>query len=668
MISYALTSLHSVSRQLWAFRMWLAEHKWWRRAFWIAVLDLLLMIFGNVAAYAADGGNGVLAPFLPGGAVHDSAGVPLANYIVLPLDRGGGPFDFGKSIIAAPLDFIWTGHLTSFAWMIWLCHWVISFEWLQLLTVPFQALADLLEQALGRVNWIPFALAITAGVAGLLIIGGKKVASAWSELFISAVLAALALGILANPVTALTSAGGIIDTGRNFGNQLASAVVTDDINQVGAFSTEDVLSEAVSMQLVDVFVKIPAQALTFGHALEGECAAAFDTTMLTKAPILSNGNDVRDAVSACDPAAKNFVEHPNFGQVITAILILPGGMVIFGFPIVMLIMFASTAIRTLWDGIRTMWNVYWGILPVNRHGLWSAAGGMFMGAATITFLIVLLAASLRLIVEFLTGLSAMGIQIVAVMMLANVFLLVAIVMLIRAKIAARKTGQKLADYLSRFGLSNGATSQRDGTKAIAMMSMASTVAAAALRRPDRTVDNRAINFNGQGPVPSTPAPTPPPPIDMPVVPGGRPGPKTPHTPLPAGSGRAPAALTAGKVAKTADLALTAGRIAKGASGGIPGVVAAAGMEVGSRVVNKVAGKVTHKIAGAGTSSHAEPPAAQETFVVPSRTIVVDENGTGHIVRPAPIRDGVSDITSLPAQARSARNEAFRRRLEEKRAA
>ena len=678
MIRYALSSLDLISRLLWSSRVWFAEHKWWRRIFTVLVIDLVLMVFGNVAAHAVDGGSAIVAPFLPGGSIHDSSGIPLANYIVLPLDRGG-VFDFGKAIVTAPLDFIWTGHLGAFAWMIWLCDWVISFEWLQLLTVPFNSLAELLQEALGRLNWIPFALAITAGIAGLAILSGKKVMSGWMEMLVSALLAILAVGMLANPVATLTGAGGALEIARDWGNSLAAAVATDDLERVN-FDTEDVLSETVSMQLVDVFVKAPAQALTFGHALEGECAAKFDETMLTKAPVISNGNDVRDAVSGCDVAAKNFVEHPNFGQVISALMIAPGGMVILGFPIALLVLFFSSALKTLIDALKTMVNVYWGILPVNRHALWSSVGGMFLGAGTIAFLIVLMAASLRLIVAFLTGVGTMGVPIVAVMQIANIFLIVLIAMLIIAKKRAKKAGETLAEHLSRIGLSSGSSGgQRDGTKALAMMSMGTTVAAAALRRPDNAtnIDARSINgfgmggaggATGAGPTMNMTATrvTPPRPSGGPasaVLPSGRPS---------GGPGSAPLAVGVGssvqKAEKTADVAFTATRIARGAAGGVPGVVGATAIEVGSRVGSKVGGKAMGSLAAPKPHPQSQP-AQPATFVVEPRRIVVDESGQGRIVRPAPMLDGVPDVSSLaPDPARSARSEALRARLADARAA
>lgn len=637
MIAYALSGLALISKAFWSMRFWLAEHKWWRRIITILVIDIFLVVTSNVAVYAADGGSAGAAPFLPVTEIRDSSGIPISHYIVLPLDRGGA-FDFGKAIVTAPLDFLWSIHLAVFAWMIWMCTWIISFDWLDLITVPFQEVADLAEQVFDRIHWIPFALTITAGVAGIMILTGKKVVSGWTELFMSAFLAFLAVGMLANPVATLTKAGGVLDTAREWGNSLAAAVATDDVNRVN-FRTDDILTESVSMELTDMFVRLPAMSLTFGHALTGDCEAVFDVSMNTMPPVASDGDEVRDLVGLCDSEAKEYVEHPNFGQVITALLILPGGLVIFGFPIALMILFFSTAIKTLLDGLKTMWHVLMGVLPINRHALWKSMGGMFLGAATLLFLIVAMATALKVMVDFLTGLAKLDISIVAVMMIANFFLLVLVVMLVRAKIMAKRAGDTMAEHLSKLGLSGGGTSPRDGTKAIAMMSMASTVAAAALRRPDRTsnVDARSLSI-GRNPASSS--------TDLGEL-----------TPVPASSGSGSGGggswpSAAGRAGKAASYALTAGRIAKGAAGGVPGVTGAAAAEAGSRVVSRVSSRAQRPVQGIGGEQ------------MPTSTrIVVGENGEGQIVRAAPVRDGVADISSLPP-ARSARNEAFRARLEQ----
>lgn len=120
--------------------------------------------------------------------------------------------------IASWLDPIWTGHLGLLSWMIWFCNWLLSFEWVSVVSAPFGALADLLQQFLEKINWIPFALAIAGGVAGLAIMVGRH-ARGWSEIFISATCAVLATGMLANPIATLTAAGGAMDTAQQYGER-----------------------------------------------------------------------------------------------------------------------------------------------------------------------------------------------------------------------------------------------------------------------------------------------------------------------------------------------------------------------------------------------------------------------------------------------------------------
>ncbi|MEI5604598.1 hypothetical protein, partial [Streptomyces brasiliscabiei] len=78
----------------------------------------------------------------------------------------------------------------------------------------------------------------------------------WAELFISACCAVLATGLLANPVASLTAAGGAFDTAQEYGGQIAAVFVTYDINST-ELDSENLLSAAVTSQLVDIFVKIP---------------------------------------------------------------------------------------------------------------------------------------------------------------------------------------------------------------------------------------------------------------------------------------------------------------------------------------------------------------------------------------------------------------------------
>jgi len=259
-IGYYRSGFASIARVASALRAWAYVHPRWARVLAVVAIDMVIVFTGNTYAYASGAYD---APFLAGGDLHDSAGIPVANYIVLPLDRGDA-FTPGKMFIAFIVDPMWTGHLGVIAMLLELFGFVLSFEWVEWISTPFAAFADLLERALGDINWIPFALMISAVVGGLTLLSGK-VAKGGVEMLVSACIAVMAAGILANPIASLTAANGALDTAQQYGAGLAAAVVSDDINAAdSSVDADDIITDAVTTQLVDIFIRIPAQTVTFG--------------------------------------------------------------------------------------------------------------------------------------------------------------------------------------------------------------------------------------------------------------------------------------------------------------------------------------------------------------------------------------------------------------------
>ncbi|MGC5224534.1 hypothetical protein ACPW96_18365 [Micromonospora sp. DT81.3] len=680
MITFYRHTFASLTGGLWRVRHFAHEHPWWTRVIAVVVIDLLLVVFGNVyIAYAAT--VDPTAPYILDTTITDSNGVPLINYAMLPIDRGD-VFNWGKAFIAAWLDPIWTGHLGLVSWMIWFCNWLVSFEWVSVVAAPFNILADLLQDFLGEIHWIPVALMIAGGSAGIAIMLGRH-ASGWAEVFISATCAVLAVGMLANPVATLTAAGGAFDTAQEYGGQIAAAVVSEDITSV-EIADDDLLSSAVSSQLVDIFVRIPAQTIAFGKVLDGACASGFTDSMLTSSPVAGGGNAVRDSVNGCDPTAKAYNENPNFGQVMTAATIAPGALTVFIIPMAIGVLMLVTVFGFLIAALKTMWNVYLGILPINRYPLWRSLADTFTGLVSIVFMAVVMAAVLKLTVASITGLMDLGLPITAMMIFANLVMLVLIFLLLRARKGAKKAGRTMAEQLSKFGLNKGnEASDNDGMKAVATMSALSAVAAAAFRRPDRNVDARSIHF-GPG-APGAPGAT----ADIgtmtatrtPAAPSGPVGPTGGATGRPAlpapqrGPGGPPSGTAGGsKAERTADLVFTSARIAKGgAAGGVPGVIAAAGIEVGGRIAKKGASKAIESSTRANDGTPSKTATATQTalhvapmVVAPqsartpeARRIVVDSSGVGHVVRRS---SEIQDISSLPARVQSPRNSELRTRL------
>lgn len=677
MIGFYARTFQTLNSGFWRVRFWIHLHPWWARILTVVIVDIYVVIFGNSLVAHADSAS---VPFMLGADVTDSSGVPLSNYAKLPIDRGD-LFNWEKALVAAWLDPIWTGHVAVLSWMIWFCNWLLSFEWVNVIAYPFGILAELLKEFLGEIAWIPFALVISGGVAGIAIMVGKH-AGGWSEIFISATCAVLATGMLANPIATLTATGGALDTAQKFGGEIAAAVVTEDFNNTD-LDTENLLAAAVSSQLVDIFVRIPAQTIAFGKELDGQCSTSFTDTMIASAPINTSGNEVREAVNNCDPQAKRNNENPNFGQVLTAATLSTSNFTIFGFPIVAGFMFLITVLGFLISAMKSMWHVYLGILPINRYPLWRSLGDTVMGLVAIMMMAVVMAASLKIVVTAVSGISDMGMPLVGQALFMDMVLAVVLFMMWRTRRAAKKAGRSMAEQLSRLGLNKGGTKERDAVKAVAAMGAISTVASAAMRRPDRMVDNRSVNWNNFGtPTPaqglddigtlhSTPTgphgggPAAPQALTAPQRGPGGPGGTTGALPAPTGAGKGPGGpleLPAGRKGKAVDTVFTAVRIAKGAKAGVPGVVAAAGLEVGSRTV-QAAGAHAAKTA-AQKNGHAPDQGRPATMLIQeSPRLFVDKNGTGHVRPPSP-KAVVFDITSLPpvAAAPTARSQAVRAML------
>lgn len=619
-------TLTAILANVWA---WRHRHPWWSTLIALVASCAGFVIFSTTYAWAADGDASPLTPFLPGGTLHDSAGVAVINYTRLPLDRGF--FDAGKGIPTMLVDGIWTFHLAFVAWTLWFLEWLLNFEWVSWLSAPFNSLADTVQGLLGDLNWIPFALAITGLVAGAALLLGK-VGSSLLEMLLAVVAVVLATGILANPVQSLTAAGGALDKAQEYSAEVSAAVVTDRGEEPPV--SGDVLSEAVTTQLVDIFVRQAAQTIAFGHVLPEQCAAVFNNAMTTSAPILGGGETVREQVSACDPLAKVYVENPGFPMVWVACVVASGSAILKLFALAAACLLIYTVVCMLLAALKSMWYAYLAMLPVNRYPLWRSLGDVLMGIVSIFVIVVAIAAYLKLVVDVIQ--AAWMLSIVAFMMLVNIFMIILIVLLFRIRRAARKAGRSMAEQMSHLGLRSGGQRQPNRALTAAVMSSVATTGLNLLTRPKpgTTVDARSINVFGPPQTKATPLddlgemtvqgrPSRP---TTPTQPGG--GPKA----LEQGKKALPAGKTADTASKAAGLGLKIAKIAKAAPGGPAALAGAAALEVGKDVVQSQAAKAVAAKA-APTQGNSRPAGQSPASPRPAgRRIVVGVDGTGHIQR------------------------------------
>ena len=341
------------------------------------------------------------------GTITDSAGVPAENYRVPPIDRGN-LISPGKSATAWYVDTFWGSQVNSFNGALWLFQWLLSFTWVDALSSPFIGFATTIESVLGGLNFIPFALSLTALVYGVQMMRGKYGHSVINMLT-TAIVAVLIGGVLANPATAILGPNGLLHKGIDAGSQLAVAVATDGEEQTSTeLGADDVINETVNQQLADIFLREPAMYVSFGKTLTGECEQVFNDAMMEVTPGDQSDDSVREAVMRCDEAAKFFVENPS-GQ---ADLLLGVGVTLFAFfimaAIITLILLASVVIL----GFRTILLVPKGLLALlpgdSRAGFWHALLQVLAAVVYVALSLSALVFYLRFVIGLMTVMDPLG--------------------------------------------------------------------------------------------------------------------------------------------------------------------------------------------------------------------------------------------------------------------
>ncbi len=649
MITFYADAFRTMGGWAWRARIWAHQHPRWART--LATLALIsYFAFINAQTAHAVG-------FLPEGVDYtDSHGNPFSKYGTIDIDAGD-VFSPGKVMTNFIVQMLWSAQYFATGVILWLFDFLLSFEWVAWLATPFNTLAVWVQTQLGTVNWIPFALMISALVGGIALYVGRVSGGLW-EMLVSAVLAVLAVGVLANPVATLTATGGVLDNAQDFGSQLANSIVVDPDAQ----SSDGTLSTAVNATLMDIFVRIPYQVISYAQVLPDNCQGIFDTFIQSGEP--------QTALRDCAPEAARFAHDNPGGMNILNAMVAGGGvtvMFVFGMVIAALMMVA--VVFFLVAAIKSMLLVYLCILPVNREPLWKAISDTYMGAISLAVMTVVMALYLKLTTWIMGQTGFLPHQLRMVFLI--IFLIIVIVLVWRARRATLRVGRGVAGHLNKLGLGMkpGPKDSNALLKMSAIASMANTAKDLIKRRPS-TPSAAAL--------PQKPAAPPAEPVTLTQVrdpgsgpQGGAGGGRGPSGTRGPAVGPATARKALGAASKATTVAQGATTVARGAaSGGVPGAVAAGAVVVGKGVARKTATKAASAAAGA-TTRRVTPPVvdAGELKVVKvaetrASRIEVDAQGVATAHRKASTR--VQDISSLPprpTQQPSARALERRRQLE-----
>ncbi|KQR80320.1 hypothetical protein ASF98_18675 [Arthrobacter sp. Leaf337] len=435
-------------------RFWLYQHPALRRTASVFFLWFVLLYAGATAAFAADGTGQTSGLFIPTTGIHDTHGIGIEKYMSLPLDRGD-VWTPQKMWVTSMLDILWVGHIFYVAVLFALVKFLLAFEWVDFIATPLNGIAVSFQAVVTQFHWIPFALMVTAFAAGIYMLRGKF-SSGLIECVMAVFIAIAATGVLANPVATITGPEGFLNSAKTWGGEIAVAITTDPGTRPdAAMSADKVLAENVIAQLVDTYVRIPAQTVTFGHVLTGDCDKVFDKNFGERNPVNVAETNVRDRVGACDKDAKEYVQSPVITKVGVMAHIQLGSffmtVLIYGLSFYII----SSVFSSLWNGLKAMFMSLVAVLPAtSRTGLWRAIIGMYSACVMVIGALVLLAGYLKVLVSITAVTSRFGI--VLQMSFVNISVLIFLVALWRMHRKAKESGETLAQRLGKLGIGNAA--------------------------------------------------------------------------------------------------------------------------------------------------------------------------------------------------------------------
>lgn len=614
------------------FYIWCHRHPMVGGSLLVSAFVWALMLIAAAPAYADDAAAAV--------ALTDSQGVPVDAYQLLAIDVSRIPITNSLPPDQWLKIEAWKLSVETAKAFIEMMAFVLAFSWIDWVATPVSAIATMLHQVIGDAGWIPFALSLTAFVAGIAIWSGRT-GSGVLEILSAAIAVALIGGALADPTQFLVREGGGFDTMQRWGQQLSEAIVGTSDAQFG---------DAITQPLVDVLVRMPYQMISFNEMIDGSCGSAFTEAMLS--PQATEDNFVWQEVARCDAEAGAYVESGSprvlwllliAGTGRMAVLLLIGAMSVIFF---ILVLFA------LWHSIMLVIGLFKALLPGNRRMAWKAGLGMVASLLSMLAVLVLMGSLLRVVVDFISqALEVVSFEIIMLSLTALVIVMLVIVIIAvhRMLSAAKASG----GWLGRLGVAMPEVPKSNlGARAASMAhnGMQLANAAANVQQSKKLQDlssgakpavsaeagraGAAAGGSASGGAPATPSLEGTfEPIPDPAAGGARaPEPSKPDMPAAAdfsdGHPRPSKSSAAKSVLKSgAKVALAAA-----ASGGSAAVVAAAG-EIGVGATGAWRDRAAAAGAAAGT-------------VGSSRRIAVDSTGQGMVLTPN--RAPISDEGQLPA--------------------
>lgn len=476
-----------VGRWLWA--------AWWRRLVvrlfvgWHLAGAVVLALAGP--AVADDGvATSALKPLFSWMDLADTKGIDAWEFF-LSIDHGNATPGGGWRMLWAwmmSLEYETFRFLMAFA--IWFVGWALSFDWLDLVLAPIRTLSDALTSMTGQFALTPLMLTVAGLSAAVWIVRGRM-ATGLYEASMACVIAALAVGFLANPVDRVVGQDGMILQARDTGLAAAAGLQNN-----GNMDAPDPRAQVTHLQseLVDTFIRQPTQLINFGRVLDapeygGKCVKEFDDAYL-KPPsenepglldratdaaqvgvetlnpaaglagnvvgAVTSGGDpkpedrVKDAIRDCEGGdgaeMKAYADNPGPGQAIGLAFLIFAGCCVMVFALYLAGRVVLSAATVIGAALKLIPGVVVAIAPAMRGQFWRTLANVAMALLQLVFAIVLLYGYLLVVRALFAADEA---NLIRTVVFVDVFLIAGLLLFRRAMRGLQKMSDNLAAALSK---------------------------------------------------------------------------------------------------------------------------------------------------------------------------------------------------------------------------
>ena len=406
-------------------------------AAWYGAGLLLMMCTGS--AYADNGGSSS-PPALSWMDIQDTHGINVWSYN-MSIDHGSAMHPLNVAW-AFMIEMEWQFYRSLIGFAIWFITWALKFDWLQTLVTPVREVASAVTDMTDRFGATPMFLTVAATTAVVWMARGK-----WStgiyELFVSCLVAALAVGVLSNPVERVAGPDGLIMHAHDAGLQIAAGLVNKGNDQ----ADPNTIVTQISGSLADTFLRQPTQMLNFGRVIDGQkCESAWDQALRDPK---HDENTLKDTIDKCECGGgpmKDYADNPGPGQAISGAMLIPGGAVVLLFGVMLAFAMLLAAASALGNSVRGIPVLVIGLLPGRARGsLWHTAASVAMALVIMMFSIVFTAG--YMLVARGVFATAGGDSLMRKFVIVDIVLLIGVVLFRRGIKALKTLSHSLAQAL-----------------------------------------------------------------------------------------------------------------------------------------------------------------------------------------------------------------------------